>query len=181
MSPGGTQQICCHQVVTKRRRRNRSEEVEADRSAQLDIQNLDRILSERIKQVIAKVVDDDQTRFIPKVVDDDQTGFIARRTIMDIVLSLQLCQDVTNLTDEPELFCKLDFEKALNRIQHEFMWETLEKNEIFTNFHRLNQPLMNLMRNAERTGELRGVIGIGESPYREDALYFTNCLLTTAE
>ncbi|KAL3685916.1 hypothetical protein R1sor_003938 [Riccia sorocarpa] len=48
-------------------------------------------------------------------------------TIMDNVLNLKLCQDLTNVTGEPAIFCKLDFEKAFDRVQHSFLWETMQK------------------------------------------------------
>ncbi|KAL3701408.1 hypothetical protein R1sor_019430 [Riccia sorocarpa] len=80
-----------------------------------------RILAMRLKKIL------------PRIVDIDQTGFVEGRSIMDNVLSLKLCQDLTNITGEPALFCKLDFEKAFDR------------------------PLMRLLRDSETHGGIKGV------------------------
>ncbi|KAL3700473.1 hypothetical protein R1sor_018495 [Riccia sorocarpa] len=45
-----------------------------------------KILSERLKSIL------------PRLVDQDQMGFVEGRNIMDNVLSIKLCQDMTNIT-----------------------------------------------------------------------------------
>ncbi|KAL3697958.1 hypothetical protein R1sor_012034 [Riccia sorocarpa] len=44
---------------------------------------------------------------------------------MDNVITLKICQDLTNSTGQPVIFCELDFEKAFDWVQHEYLWETL--------------------------------------------------------
>ncbi|KAL3678874.1 hypothetical protein R1sor_021830 [Riccia sorocarpa] len=150
-------------------------------------------------RLIGKIISERLKKIIPKLVDDDQTGFVAGRSIMDNVLSLKMCQDVTNITGEPSIFCKLDFEKAFDRVHHQYLWETFAKMRFSWNFIQLlqmlvgggsakvylngrftetiqlergvpqgcpvspllfaltTQPLMRLLREAERSGVLKGV------------------------
>ncbi|KAL3691963.1 hypothetical protein R1sor_005614 [Riccia sorocarpa] len=64
--------------------------------------------------------------FYSSLYNEDQSGFVQGRFIMDNVLTLKLVQDLANITGEPSLFCKLDFEKAFDRVSHAFLWRTLE-------------------------------------------------------
>ncbi|KAL3675639.1 hypothetical protein R1sor_025587 [Riccia sorocarpa] len=89
-----------------------------------------RILSTRLK------------KFLPRIIDIDQTGFVEGRIIMDNVLNLKLCQDLTNVTGELAIFCKLDFEKAFDRVQHSFLWETLQKLNFCPKFLQITHMLV---------------------------------------
>ncbi|KAL3681518.1 hypothetical protein R1sor_024474 [Riccia sorocarpa] len=67
-------------------------------------------------------------KLIPELVDEDQIGFVDGRSIMDInVMNLKLCQDLVNTTNEAAIFCKLDFKKVFDRVQHNFLWDLLAK------------------------------------------------------
>ncbi|KAL2609191.1 hypothetical protein R1flu_027764 [Riccia fluitans] len=59
-----------------------------------------RILAKRMKNIISRLV------------DEEQTGFVHGRSITDNIISLGLCQDLAVAQREPVLFCKLDFVKA---------------------------------------------------------------------
>ncbi|KAL3679387.1 hypothetical protein R1sor_022343 [Riccia sorocarpa] len=150
-------------------------------------------------KLIGKILATRLKGVFPHLVDEDQSGFVEGRCIMDNVLNLKLCQDVTNATGEPSLFCRLDFEKAFDRVQHEFLWATLRQMKISHKFISMvqmlvgkgrakvqvngvmtetielqrgvrqgcpispmlfaasTQPLMKLLREAEKQGSLKGV------------------------
>ncbi|KAL3695038.1 hypothetical protein R1sor_008689 [Riccia sorocarpa] len=72
-----------------------------------------KILSTRLKAIV------------PRLVDSEQCGFIEGRSIMDNVMCLRLSQEIAQERREPALFCKLDFVKAFDRVEHNFLWETL--------------------------------------------------------
>ncbi|KAL2649884.1 hypothetical protein R1flu_018012 [Riccia fluitans] len=72
-----------------------------------------RILAKRLKELI------------PKLVDEEQTGFVHGRSITDNIVSLSLCQELAVAKKEPVLFVKLDFVKAFDRVQHAFHWSTM--------------------------------------------------------
>ncbi|KAL2635505.1 hypothetical protein R1flu_006984 [Riccia fluitans] len=74
-----------------------------------------RILARRLKDIV------------PKLIDAEQTGFIKGRSITDNVLSLGLGQELATARKEPAIFCKLDFVKAFDRINHFFLWATMQR------------------------------------------------------
>ncbi|KAL3678979.1 hypothetical protein R1sor_021935 [Riccia sorocarpa] len=93
-------------------------------------------------KLIGRILANRLKRILPRLVDIDQTGFVEGRSIMDNVLSLKLCQDLTNVTGEPAVFCKLDFEKAFDRVKHSFLWDTLGKLSFSWKFIQLTQMLV---------------------------------------
>ncbi|KAL2653622.1 hypothetical protein R1flu_021750 [Riccia fluitans] len=74
-----------------------------------------------VGHILAKRMKD----IIPKLVDEEQTGFIHGRSITDNIISLSLCQELALAQREPVIFCKLDFVKAFDRVQHSFLWATM--------------------------------------------------------
>ncbi|KAL2611481.1 hypothetical protein R1flu_023173 [Riccia fluitans] len=74
-----------------------------------------RILANRLKNII------------PKLVDEEQTGFNHGRSITDNIVSLGLCQELATALGKPALFYKLDFVKAFDRVQHHFLWATMRR------------------------------------------------------
>ncbi|KAL3694931.1 hypothetical protein R1sor_008582 [Riccia sorocarpa] len=79
---------------------------------------------------------------LPGLVDVDQTGFVDGRSIMDNVVNLKLCQDLVNTTKEATIFCKLDFEKAFDRVQHEYLWDLLAAMNFNQHFISMAQMLI---------------------------------------
>ncbi|KAL2629786.1 hypothetical protein R1flu_014472 [Riccia fluitans] len=73
------------------------------------------ILSKRLKTII------------PRLVDDEQTGFVHGRHITDNIVSLGLCQEFAMAQRKPVIFCKLDFVKAFDRVKHSFLWATMRQ------------------------------------------------------
>ncbi|KAL3693853.1 hypothetical protein R1sor_007504 [Riccia sorocarpa] len=76
-------------------------------------------------QIVGKIMASRLRDLIANLIDDEQTGFISGRSIMDNIVCAKLSQDYAEETREPAIFCKLDFVKAFDRVQHEFLWETL--------------------------------------------------------
>ncbi|KAL3681018.1 hypothetical protein R1sor_023974 [Riccia sorocarpa] len=150
-------------------------------------------------KLIGKIISTRLKRLIPKLVDDEQCGFVEGRNIIDNVMCLKLSQDITRVTGEASIFCKLDFMKAFDRVQHQFLWDTMlamefplefidlvkclvangtakvHINGLYTDQFQLErgvrqgcpispllfaistQPLMRMLREKERKGELQGV------------------------
>ncbi|WMV46336.1 hypothetical protein MTR67_039721 [Solanum verrucosum] len=75
---------------------------------------LSKILTERLKKVVSKLV------------DAQQLAFIKGRQIMDAILIANECVDVRKISKVPEILRKLDIEKAYDHLHWGFLWKTLE-------------------------------------------------------
>ncbi|WMV13686.1 hypothetical protein MTR67_007071 [Solanum verrucosum] len=73
------------------------------------------ILTERLKKVMSKLV------------DEQQMAFIKGRKIMDAILVANECVDMRYKSKAPGILCKLDIEKAYNHLNWEHMWRTLRR------------------------------------------------------
>ncbi|KAL3675030.1 hypothetical protein R1sor_024978 [Riccia sorocarpa] len=89
-----------------------------------------RILSTRIKRLISTLV------------DEEQAGFVDGRFITYNVLCLRLSQELAEERKHPSIFCKLDFSKAFDHVQHEFLWATLRMMNFCAEFISLVQGLV---------------------------------------
>ncbi|KAL3686353.1 hypothetical protein R1sor_008927 [Riccia sorocarpa] len=89
-----------------------------------------RILAARIKDLV------------PKLVDPEQTGFVDGRSITDNILCVKLSQELAGQRNVPSLFYKLDFAKAFDHVQHEFLWETMRQMGFCQNYIELIQGLV---------------------------------------
>ncbi|KAL3685807.1 hypothetical protein R1sor_003829 [Riccia sorocarpa] len=76
-------------------------------------------------KIIAKIVAGRLKEMMAGLIDRQQTGFIAGRDIMENVLSLRLAQEWTQVSGQEAVFMKLDFQKAYDRVAHQFLWDTL--------------------------------------------------------
>ncbi|CAM6082401.1 unnamed protein product [Calypogeia fissa] len=65
--------------------------------------------------------------FLPRMISPQQTGFIPGRNILENVSMSWLTMDWIRAKKFPALFLKLDFEKAFDRVRHEYLWATLSK------------------------------------------------------
>ncbi|CAM6102384.1 unnamed protein product [Calypogeia fissa] len=63
--------------------------------------------------------------FLPKMISPQQTGFISGRHILENISVVWLTIDWIQAKHFSSLFLKLDFEKAFDRVSHEYLWETL--------------------------------------------------------
>ncbi|KAL3699367.1 hypothetical protein R1sor_017389 [Riccia sorocarpa] len=89
-----------------------------------------RILAARIKPLI------------PTLVDEEQVGFVDGRSTTDNILCLKLSQELARERNQPSIFCKLDFSKAFDRLQHEFLWETMRQMNFGAEYIQLVQGLV---------------------------------------
>ncbi|KAL3677394.1 hypothetical protein R1sor_027342 [Riccia sorocarpa] len=89
-----------------------------------------RILASRIKTIV------------PRLVDEEQAGFVDGRTITDNILCLKLSQELAEERQRPTIFCKLDFSKAFDRVQHVFLWETMRQMNFCPEYIQLVQGLV---------------------------------------
>ncbi|OAE26480.1 hypothetical protein AXG93_815s1430 [Marchantia polymorpha subsp. ruderalis] len=64
---------------------------------------------------------------LQKIVFPQQTGFIKGRQMLDNVLALWMAQDAAKTIKRKGMFVKLDFEKAYDRVEHNYLWDTMNK------------------------------------------------------
>ncbi|KAL3675882.1 hypothetical protein R1sor_025830 [Riccia sorocarpa] len=77
-------------------------------------------------KIIAKIIAGRLKQMLPGLVNRQQTGFIAGRDILENVLSLRLAQEWAQVSRQDAVFVKLDFQKAYDRVSHDFLWDTLK-------------------------------------------------------
>ncbi|KAL3686920.1 hypothetical protein R1sor_013229 [Riccia sorocarpa] len=76
-------------------------------------------------KILAKIMANRFKQLMPKLVDDLQTGFIKGRSIASNLLSLRLGADWAKISGQECMFLQLDFVKAYDRLDHGFLWQTL--------------------------------------------------------
>jgi hypothetical protein len=64
---------------------------------------------------------------LPNIINPQQTGFIPGRHILENISLAWLTHDWVKATGQAALFLSLDFEKAFDRVNHAYLWETLAK------------------------------------------------------
>jgi hypothetical protein len=62
---------------------------------------------------------------IPTLIAPQLTGFVPGRNILENISLAWLTLDWLNHRNEPALFLSLDFEKAFDRVEHAYLWETM--------------------------------------------------------
>ncbi|KAL3693786.1 hypothetical protein R1sor_007437 [Riccia sorocarpa] len=76
-------------------------------------------------KIIGKLIANRLKPLLPHLVDEEQTGFIPGRHIDDNILTLRLAEEWGKVSGESNLFVKLDFTKAFDRVSFTFLWHTL--------------------------------------------------------
>ncbi|KAL3681510.1 hypothetical protein R1sor_024466 [Riccia sorocarpa] len=117
-------------------------------------------------KIIAKIFARRLKEMLPALIDEQQTGFVAGRNIIDNILSLRLAQEWAQVSDQNCIFIILDFMKAYDRIAHGYLWDTLRAMGMGQDtLERIKGlvPLMRLLREEERRGNIHGMNIGGES------------------
>ncbi|KAL3679635.1 hypothetical protein R1sor_022591 [Riccia sorocarpa] len=76
-------------------------------------------------KIISKLLANRLKPFLPFLVDSEQTGFVPGRRIEDNILTLRLADEWSKVSGDENLFIKLDFTKAFDRVSYTFLWHTL--------------------------------------------------------
>jgi hypothetical protein len=79
-----------------------------------------------VYKIIAKLLALHLKVLLPQLVSPQQTGFIPGRHILENVSLAWLAHDWVKATGNSALFLSLDFEKAFDRVNHEYLWTTME-------------------------------------------------------
>ncbi|KAL3684864.1 hypothetical protein R1sor_002886 [Riccia sorocarpa] len=90
-------------------------------------------------KIVSKILTNRVRKVMEQLVDSQQTGFIQNRLITDNILALKHGQEWVSWTWQEVLFIKLNFIKAYDRIDHVFLWKTLEPQGFDQDFIRLLQ------------------------------------------
>ena len=66
------------------------------------------------------------TKLVPNIIHENQAGFIAGRSIFDQVRLSKLMVDYAEAVEQNGVIIALDQEKAYDKIDHKYLWKTLE-------------------------------------------------------
>ncbi|KAL3675236.1 hypothetical protein R1sor_025184 [Riccia sorocarpa] len=94
-------------------------------------------------KLIARILANRLKLFLDSIVDVQQTGFVAGWQISDNILALHLAKEVAEKTNQESLFLKLDFVKAFDRVEHQFLRDTMSMMGFGDKFINLVFGLMN--------------------------------------
>lgn len=92
-------------------------------------------------KIIARILASRLQLLLPLIVLPQQTGFIKGRNMLDNVLALWMAQDAAKINKSTGLFVKLDFEKAYDRLEHDYLWDTMGKCRLGSKFVQLVKGL----------------------------------------
>ncbi|KAL3695340.1 hypothetical protein R1sor_009416 [Riccia sorocarpa] len=76
-------------------------------------------------KIISKLIATRIKKLLPGLVAAEQTGFVPGRRIEDNVLTLRMAEEWSKQSGENNLFVKLDFSKAFDRVSFKFLWGVL--------------------------------------------------------
>jgi hypothetical protein len=79
---------------------------------------------------------------LPDLVEPQQTGFVHGRHIQDNILAITLLQESARKSQEPLAMMLLDFAKAYDLVDHQYLWDTLAAVGFSTDFTSLVQGLI---------------------------------------
>jgi hypothetical protein len=74
-----------------------------------------------IYQIIAKVLANRLKSVLEKVISKSQSAFIKGRQILDLILIANECLDSRIRSGEPGVMCKMDLEKAYDHLNCDFL------------------------------------------------------------
>lgn len=94
-------------------------------------------------KIISKLIASRMESIIPKIVNADQTGFVKNRYGSDNVRRLFHIIETARSHKDPMLILSMDAEKAFDRIEPSFLFQTLEVMNFGTKFIRFIKTLFN--------------------------------------
>ncbi|KAL3689419.1 hypothetical protein R1sor_015728 [Riccia sorocarpa] len=92
-------------------------------------------------KLIGKLLANRLKKVVGFLTSPQQSGFIEGRSIFDNLLSSRMGADWAQESKQKAIFLKLDFAKAYDRVQHTYIWETLEAMKIEPHFIKLLRGL----------------------------------------
>ncbi|OAE25854.1 hypothetical protein AXG93_2145s1530 [Marchantia polymorpha subsp. ruderalis] len=78
-------------------------------------------------KIIARILEGRLQLLLQKIISPQQTGFIKGWHMLDNVLTLWIAQDAARTYKHKGMFVKLDFEKAYDRVEHNYLWDAMSK------------------------------------------------------
>ena len=85
-------------------------------------------------KLLIKVLTHQLLDSIEIMIHNDQTGFISKRSIYNNIRLAKTILKYTELTKENRAIVTLDQEKVYDKIRHNYLWTTLEKFQVPSNF-----------------------------------------------
>ncbi|KAL3679838.1 hypothetical protein R1sor_022794 [Riccia sorocarpa] len=104
-------------------------------------------------KIISKLLAERLKPMLPGLVNDQQIGFVPGRSIFDVILVVKLGQEWAQTTGQKRIFLKLDFVKAYDRVNHNYVWRVLDTMGFGSQFITL---LKGLVENATSVVHLNG-------------------------
>jgi hypothetical protein len=95
-----------------------------------------------VYKIIAKLLAERLNKILPELISPRQTGFVSGRQILDSISIAYLLQDWALNVKQPMLFLSLDFEKAFDRVDLKYLWETMKTIGVKGQFLALVQGLV---------------------------------------
>ena len=77
-------------------------------------------------KIAAKAIANRLKNVIPKIINNDQTGFLKGRFIGENIRLIDGIINHTKSNNIPSLLLFLDFEKAFDTVEWPFIWKTLD-------------------------------------------------------
>lgn len=93
-------------------------------------------------KLIAKILAVRLKRVLPSLISKQQTGFIPGSHILENISVAWLTFDWIHRNKFPALNLKLDFEKAFDKVEHDYIWETMHLLGIGSHFIKLVKALL---------------------------------------
>ncbi|KAL3688085.1 hypothetical protein R1sor_014394 [Riccia sorocarpa] len=93
-------------------------------------------------KLLAKILANILKELLPELIDSQQKVFVQGRSISDSVMAFKIGQEWCLKSKQKALFVKLDFEKAYDRVGHQYLWQTMEAMNISPKFIALTKGLI---------------------------------------
>jgi hypothetical protein len=78
-------------------------------------------------KILAKIISDRMRKCLPKIIHSDQKGFVPSRRLEDAVIKATTLIEYCHLQDKPKYMLLLDQEKAFDRVSREYMHQVLKE------------------------------------------------------